>query len=335
LAQEAIWDVVVITDGRSGALDVQSLAARGKRVSAILVGANSLEAMIGHLVALTGGQIVVASSSNIAEAFAAVIAALRMPGTPAQAAELTRLPRACVDHRGGAEISAVWNDGPAGFGATVDEVGAYAAAIALPQLTLEAATQVAVAHGLCTHLTSLVVVDEAGARQAGLPNTRKVPLSRPIESARHAGVPTFRSANEERGRGVSMVSRRRIGGFRSLLDTGDQPQISEADELNMFLKFVSDQINWSEDPERLVKGDIDHLSTNLGVSIARLARHADVIKLADRIDKSPFIVAIGLLAREAGPDNRNAARIARAILGSEGLTTPSADASPEAENGLL
>ena len=330
LAQEAIRDVVVITDGRSGALDVQSLAARGKRVSAILVGANSLEAMIGHLVALTGGQIVVASSSNIAEAFAAVIAALRLPGAPAQTAELTGLPRACVEHRSGAEISAVWNDGPAGFGATVDEVGAYAAAIALPQLTLEAATQVAVAHGLCTHLTSLVVVDEAGARQAGLPNTRKVPLSRPMESAPHARVPAFRGANEESGRGVSMVSKRRIGVFRQLLDTGDQPQISETDELNMFLKFLSGQINWSEDPERLVKGDIDNLSTNLGVSIATLARHVDVVKLAERIGKSPFIVVIGLLAREAGPDNRNAARIARAILGSEGLATTLADAGPKA-----
>jgi hypothetical protein len=344
LAQEAIRDVVVVTDGRSGALDVQSLAARGKRVSAILVGANSLEAMIGHLVALTGGQIVVASSSNIAEAFAAVIAASRAPGAPAQAAELTGLPRACVEHRGGAEISAVWSDGPAGLGATADEVGAYAAAIALPRLTVEAATRVAVAHGLCTHLTSLVVVDEAGARQAGLPNTRKVPLSRPMESAPHAAVPAFRRANEERGRGVSEEvgrgvsidarQRSRIGGTRHLLDNGDRSQISEVDELNAALTFVSGQINWLEDPDRLMKGEIDHLSTNLGVWIARLARHADVIKLADRVGKSPFIVVIGLLAREAGPDNRNAARIARAILGSERLATTPADASQNAGNAL-
>ena len=50
-------DVLLVTDGKSHALDVQALARTGRRFSVVLVGEDSLEANVGHLAALTGGQI--------------------------------------------------------------------------------------------------------------------------------------------------------------------------------------------------------------------------------------------------------------------------------------
>ena len=178
--QAEIDDIVVVTDGRTYALPAHELAARGKRISAVLCGTNSLDAIIGHLVAMTGGQIVVASSANIEAAMESVLAALRFPATPASAGNADTLPDELFERRAGMEIAAAWG-GKAKAKAIVDPVGAYAAALAIPMLTQDAATRIAVEHGLCTHLTSLVVVDEAGTKKDGLPSMRKVPLGRPME----------------------------------------------------------------------------------------------------------------------------------------------------------
>jgi hypothetical protein len=55
LAHSKAPDILLITDGQSYALDVHSLASRGRRISVILVGEGSLDAKVGHLAALTGG----------------------------------------------------------------------------------------------------------------------------------------------------------------------------------------------------------------------------------------------------------------------------------------
>ena len=51
-------DLLLITDGKSYALDVQKLARYGRRVAVVLVGEDSLEANVGHLAAITGGKCV-------------------------------------------------------------------------------------------------------------------------------------------------------------------------------------------------------------------------------------------------------------------------------------
>src|SRR5262249_13925288 len=67
-------------------------------------------------------------------------------------------------------------------------VAATAASFAIALLDVEAATQLAEAEGLVTHLTSFVLVDEAGVAQEGLPATRKIPLASPRTSARASGA---------------------------------------------------------------------------------------------------------------------------------------------------
>jgi hypothetical protein len=83
-------------------------------------------------------------------------------------------------------------------------VGRYAAALALPLLSDVAAEAWARSHSLCTHISSLVLVDEAGEVSQGFSQMRKVPmmearmadvgLSRP----RAIGEPLMRSTDGDR-----------------------------------------------------------------------------------------------------------------------------------------
>ncbi len=65
-------DVLLVTDGKSHALDVHALARRGARFTVVLVGEDSLAANVGHLAALTGGQVFVSSGLDLAEGFCQV-----------------------------------------------------------------------------------------------------------------------------------------------------------------------------------------------------------------------------------------------------------------------
>ena len=47
--QSPAQDVLLITDGKSHALDVQTLARKGRRIFVVLIGEDSLEANVGHL----------------------------------------------------------------------------------------------------------------------------------------------------------------------------------------------------------------------------------------------------------------------------------------------
>src|SRR5262245_2293328 len=52
-------DIILVTDGKSHALDVGKIARSGVRFTVVLIGEDSLEANVGHLAALTGGEIFV------------------------------------------------------------------------------------------------------------------------------------------------------------------------------------------------------------------------------------------------------------------------------------
>src|SRR5258705_271205 len=59
------------------------------------------------------------------------------------------------------------------------QIGATAAMLAIPLMQESEAKALAEAEGVVCHLTSLVLVDEAGARHEGLPAVRKVALVAP------------------------------------------------------------------------------------------------------------------------------------------------------------
>ena len=70
-------DVLLITDGKSYALDVHRLAQEGRRIFVVLVGEDSLEANVGHLAALTGGDIHFSFGADVDTALHAALQGMR------------------------------------------------------------------------------------------------------------------------------------------------------------------------------------------------------------------------------------------------------------------
>jgi hypothetical protein len=80
-------DVLIVTDGKSHALDIHAAARRGARFTVVLVGEDSLAANLGHLAVLTGGQVFVSSGADLATVLGTAVAAMRVPrlrSTPTQ-----------------------------------------------------------------------------------------------------------------------------------------------------------------------------------------------------------------------------------------------------------
>jgi hypothetical protein len=183
LTRSKARDVLLITDGKSHALDVQALAQRGRRISAVLVGEDSLEANVGHLAALTGGEIFVAAGADLVAALESAVRSLKAPHQAA--APMEGSPQRVAVRRGGMTISARWQpaDTATGDALTLRAVAAMAASLALPAMATESAAQLAEAEGLVTHLTSLILIDEAATQEDAIPATRKVALPTPRTDA--------------------------------------------------------------------------------------------------------------------------------------------------------
>ena len=204
-------DILVMTDGQTWAHMVEEFKGEGLRISAILVGPASLDANIGHLCALTGGQVLYAPGRDVASALRSAFAALRKPTAAVEGKISAKGPDHLTTMRGGVNIRATWSEsndktqGQAG-----DAVGGFAAALSLPLLKTYQAEAWARAHSLCTHSTSLVLVDEAGEATEGFSRMRKVPLMdasvsfsvAPPSSAKHRSLgqamPNFSASSAPR-----------------------------------------------------------------------------------------------------------------------------------------
>ena len=182
-AQSKARDVLLVTDGKSHALEVQALARTGRRFSVVLVGEDSLEANVGHLAALTVGQDFRIGRSRSDLGLAAALRSLRTRHHAVS--PISGEPQHVSVRRAGMTLTATWQeaDGSTEQSAEMRAVAALAGSFALPALEIENAAQLAEAEGLVTHLTSLVLVDEAADVQEGIPATRKVALPAPRLSA--------------------------------------------------------------------------------------------------------------------------------------------------------
>ena len=189
-------DVLLITDGKSHELDVQALARTGHRFSVVLVGEDSLEANVGHLAALTGGEIFVAGT-DLAEMLTQSLRSLRKAHQPV--GPIKGSPQCISVCRAGMSISASWHkaERPLDETTSTRAVASISASLALSALDDEIAAQLAEAEGLVSHLTSLILIDEAGVVQKGMPGARKVLLPKPSAlvamsySLRSSGIETY------------------------------------------------------------------------------------------------------------------------------------------------
>jgi Vault protein inter-alpha-trypsin domain len=313
LTRSKARDVLLITDGKSYALDVQMLAQRGRRISAVLVGEDSLEANVGHLAALTGGEIFVAAGADLVAALEGAVRSLRI--SHQAPAPIDGTPERVAVRRGGMTISARWQptDTTSGDALTLRAVAAMAASLAVPAMPTESAAQLAEAEGLVTHLTSLILIDEATTQESSIPATRKVWLPTPRTAAmRVACCIVADNGIPERFESLA----RRLQSFRDINGpSDDEAAASKPRRDRLDAGGLADAINWDRAPHRLQAGDLADLDSRVARTIRDLAARAKVIELAKKLALDPLVLVIGLLARMRAGRNRSANRIARAIFG--------------------
>lgn len=343
-------DLLLVTDGKSHALDVQRLARAGRRIAVVLVGEDSLEANVGYLASLTGGDIFVAQDGELADILVTALESLRTPAAPAPKIDgaLDRMRTL----RGGAELQVEWT---AATGDALDPilsraVAAVAASLALPALDEAAAAELAEREGLVTHLTSLVLVDEAGAVQETVPAMRKIPLPTPATAvaATYAGeLHAAAMAERQRYEAIASMpapspqsarpgSAPRVGSVRPgapgapmapspLRRSPSLPNPAEllkrflpnrdGDRSLAELARLGENIDWDVDPGKLQAGDLSGLDRETKKAIRRASTLPEVSALAKRIGIQPVQLIVGLLARAAASRSRTAQRLERALLG--------------------
>ena len=331
-------DVLLITDGKSYALDVHRLAQEGRRIFVVLVGEDSLEANVGHLAALTGGDIHFSFGADVDSALHAVLKGLRTKRmtqeqeTPAGG----QLPESVCTIRGNVRMSAAWSGKPASGAMERDTlsegVAAYAANLALPSLSETTARKLAVGESLVTHLTSLVLVDEEGPLQEGLPVTRKVDLPTP----RTAGDVAYDIASPV------MFARRIPHELDSVMlpeppqplteasydlapPSPDLPEVEKEEQCyrqaeNLYL--VTYWIDWKKEGSALAACNLNGLEPAVAASIRALADHKDIRETAAEWGIDPVRLAIALVAAWTVEHNadwdesteRHASRVRRSLL---------------------
>jgi hypothetical protein len=262
----------------------------------VLVGEDSLAANLGHLAVLTGGQIFVSSGAHLAAALS-----------------------------GGMRITARWSAAGAGevvpAGAAGRVVAAYAAWLALPGLEEAAAAALAEAEGIVCHLTSLVLVEEAGEVQQGIPAQRKVPLMTPGTARLVHMVPPDAMALPLTSPTVDGALFRRAGAgagaARGMFDIPTTQAPASAAAVAGNLHGLLGQMDWTSDLEALRRGELPGtLPPKVLARLRAAARLAAVRDLVAALGVPAAAVAVALLARAEATSNRGAARLARAVLGS-------------------
>jgi hypothetical protein len=184
VAASGAQDILVLTDGQTWDA-LPPLAAELKiRVSAVLVGKGSLDVNIGHLCAMTSGELLYAPGADVAGCVRLALDASRATTASRQIEMSDGRPQRVTRALGGIEITAHWSGAMEVVAAS--DIGRFAAGLCLGLLPEADTQELALREGLCSHATSLVLVDQAGEVSKGLSETRKVPLSDPEPAVRHS-----------------------------------------------------------------------------------------------------------------------------------------------------
>jgi hypothetical protein len=310
-------DVLLLTDGKSHEIDVQKAARSGRRFNVLLIGEDSLEANVGHLAALSGGQLLVAVGTEVGAMMARLFAEMRRPHL--SAVPIDGPPEEIEALIAGVRLTAIWERDVPGTrdNHSAVPVAAVAAALALPRMDESAGIELAVAEGLVSHMTSLILLDETEALKSGLSVLRKIPTRTPFYRIR-AIAPLALS------RSPRPNQRRR---FRSFLDNGKTPeelgdQGVHDDGILPFLRGavtelrqIHSLIDWAKDSAALETGDLSCLPNWANKLCMEKANLSSVQDLASSLGVSAIIVVVGLLARQEGAADEAAETFARRVLG--------------------
>lgn len=344
-------DALLLTDGMSYALDVHRFAhfsaQEGRRIFVVLVGEDSLDANVGHLAALTGGDVHFSFGADVDNALHAALQGLRSRRTERteragrisqEALAGGRLPESLSAIRGNICVSAGWSGEPAK--ATVERdalaegIAAYAANMALPSLSESAACKMAVGEGLVTHLTSLVLVDEEGPRQEGLPVTRRVGLPTPRTAmgvAYSLAAPASLKSSYAYEKPVPCMqipppppppTEAIYDLAPPSSDMSGAEKEAQRDRQAENLRLVACWIDWKKEGSALAACNLSGLKPALTASIQALADRKDVRETAAEWGIDPVRLAIALVAAWAAKHDhgwnesagRYADRVRRSLL---------------------
>lgn len=322
LVDHGARDVLVMTDGQTWAHEVDKLASIHARISAVLVGSASLDANVGHLATMTGGQVFHAAGANVGTVLVPAVDALRLNTGPVAGRVVADRPEELTALRAGWMIKVTWGDDAV---TPVDDhahvLGRYSAALALPLLSPAAASAWAVQHGLCTHATSLVLVDEAsttgaeGPVGATLPNLRKVPLQAPTA---HPMARFQMSRLQAAPAPMSSKMPPRVGFAESFPMFRRAPRDAHL-ELRVRLERLASCIDWSSVAAQLLSADFSSLTSNELEALRELSATSAVVERAKDSLYPLEVVGLAILAASCVAEDRYALRFARRVLGEKGL----------------
>ncbi len=313
VAASGAKDILVLTDGETFANEVSDAAKAGCRIGAVLIGEDSLDVMIGHLAAMTGGQLFYCPGADVVTPLENALGAFRKSGRGTEGSVEPGSPIRLRTEKAGVLLEAEWSD--EGGKGEPDAAGRFAAALLLPLFENAArAADFAAEQGLCSHVTSLVLVDEAGETHDGLPEMRKIPLSAPRTAAvfndpgiAYSLAPSFDAAPVRRAR-ISSVSDR-VSGLRDL----STPDFFKAGHLDRAPDRGRDpEPDWGQAANDILAGDITHVPEPIKGLIRALAAEDAVKALAAALEKPAIVVAAALVAERSR--GRQAARIGRKVF---------------------
>lgn len=347
---EGANDLLILTDGQTWAHIVDELKGEQVRISAILVGAGSLDANVGHLCAMTGGQVFYAPGADVASPLRSAFQALRTIGSATAGDANDAGPDKVTALRGGITIEGKWLAGSnADAEIPADAIGRFAAALAIPLLNAKTAEEWARLHSLCTHSTSLILVDEAGQVTEGFSQMRKVPnmtpgsevlarqRHRPVVSGIRASVANYEEFSRFSERSVvsGHPTPQALARLRSAIERKEMERPAQVHneawwDRSLISRFVkkmtgrgptsSSQIfanfEWDRYGDALLSGDFASLSEE------QHATHRDFVEKLKRLSvtesatvlekKELEVYALGLIARMIG--GRFPERFARRAL---------------------
>jgi hypothetical protein len=342
-------DLLVLTDGQTWAHIVDDLKGEAVSISAILVGAGSLDANVGHLCAMTGGQVFYAPGQDVSAPLRSALEALRRPGAPVVGQASETGPEKVTVLRGGITIEANWStDKNPQKALPTDAIGRFSAALAIPLLDARAGEAWARAHSLCTHSTSLVLVDEDGQVTEGFSQMRKVAnMEIAYGVASYASyrlvpsmIPSSKAIYEDlsyplsRSKASSPPSPEALARLRAAIkDTRKERAVQSPPQQPSTKGLIArlmanlsardrnpiEQIfkgfGWDRCGDALLAGDFSSLSPRQDTAMRSIAE--ELINLSSEeaypvAEASMLIYALGLISRKIG--DRLAARFARRAL---------------------
>ncbi|MCY4225476.1 MAG: VIT domain-containing protein [Bacteroidetes bacterium] len=324
-------DILLITDGQSYSLDVEHFVRAGHRIFVVLIGDGSLEALVGHLAILTGGDIHFSFGADAGRAIQSCIQGMRQQRDLESVVDFSEsgIPQRIVTTRNNATVEALWSD-QQDTSKDEDEfseaVAAFAAGMAFMKAKKEWSTQIAVEAGLVTHLTSLVLVAKDAEIQEDLPKTIKQSLPTPrglTMGIAHSGSVCYSQPVESRQVFANQApesrhyrdSQRMYSPLLGSMDVPSSPLSSWRSSNVIDLETIKQfglRIDWNSMGPHLVHFQLEKIPTEIAKNILDLID--DVADFADHLGIPHGQCLIALAAYLVQDSSKHAARVYRRII---------------------